>query len=142
MLLGLSLITACAGYSLVVGQRRLSTQTSLVGEHWLWSVRASLVTARGSSTCGSRALEHRLVVVSHGLSCSKACGTFLDQGLRRCPLQVGSLLLSRQGRTLWSLLTSSVVLNSLMTLNPGVSQWASSLLPSSCDGSLKTNWEF
>ena len=34
----------------------------------------------------SQALECGLVVVAHGLSCSTACGIFLDQELKLCPL--------------------------------------------------------
>ena len=40
---------------------------------------ASVVVARGLQSAGS-------VVVAHGLSCSTACGIFLDQGLDPCPL--------------------------------------------------------
>ena len=44
-------------------------------------VRASVVAARGLSSCGSRALEHRLS------SCgTRACGIFPDQGSNPCPL--------------------------------------------------------
>ena len=47
--------------------------------------------AREHHSCGLRALERRLlragsVVVAHGLSCSVACGIFLDQGSNLCPL--------------------------------------------------------
>ena len=43
--------------------------------------------------------EHRLVIVEHGLSCSKASEIFPDQGLNPCllPWQVDSLPLSHQG---------------------------------------------
>ena len=62
--------------------------------------RTSLVTAQGLSSCGSWALENRLSSVAHGLSCSAACGIFLDQGLNLCPLhwQVDSPPLSHQGK--------------------------------------------
>ena len=41
----------------------------------------------GFSRCRARALGARApVVVAHGLSCSVACGIFLDQGLNQCPL--------------------------------------------------------
>ena len=53
---------------------------------------ASLVAASGLWSTGS-------VVVSHGFSCSVACGIFSDQGLNLCLLhwQMGSLPLSHQG---------------------------------------------
>ena len=42
---------------------------------------------RGFSCCGARALGTRAsVVVAHGLSCSVACGIFLDQGLNPFPM--------------------------------------------------------
>ena len=41
--------------------------------------RASVVVARRLQSTGS-------VVVAHGLSCSAACGIFLDQGSNPCPL--------------------------------------------------------
>ena len=58
---------------------------------------------KGCSSCGSRApwllLAGSAVVVVHGLSCSTACGIFLDQGLNLCPLhwQVDSYPLRLQG---------------------------------------------
>ena len=47
-------------------------------------------------------------VVAHGLSCSKACGIFPDQGLNLCPLhwQVASHPLYHQGSPTISLLSS------------------------------------
>ena len=44
-------------------------------------------------------MAHGSIVGMHGLSCSKACGIFLDQGLNLCPLhwQADSLPLSHQG---------------------------------------------
>ena len=42
-------------------------------------MRASVVVARGLQSAGS-------VVVVHGLSCSAACGIFLDQDSNPCPL--------------------------------------------------------
>ena len=64
--------------------------------HWL-----SLAAASGATLCsGPRASPYSgfscfraqalgtqaLVIVLHGLSCSKVCGIFLDQGLNLCPL--------------------------------------------------------
>ena len=63
-------------------------------------MRASVVVARGLSSCGSRALgAWASVVVAHGLSCSAACGIFPDQGSNQCPLhwQVDSKPLRHQG---------------------------------------------
>ena len=40
---------------------------------------ASLAAEHGLKSAGS-------VVVAHGLSCSAACGIFLDQGSNPCPL--------------------------------------------------------
>ena len=53
------------------------------------------------SSCSSWALESRSVVVAHGLSCSTACGIFLDQESEPYPLhqQVGSYSLCHQGST-------------------------------------------
>ena len=51
------------------------------------------------SSCGCRAPDTGAVVVAHGLSCSAACGIFLDQGSNTCLLhwQAVSLPLSHQG---------------------------------------------
>ena len=49
---------------------------------------------------GLQYLQHMgSVVVAHGLSCSVACGIFLDQGSNPCPphWQVGSYPLCHQG---------------------------------------------
>ena len=56
-------------------------------------MQASVVAALGLGNCSSQALEHSSVVVAHGLSCSAACGIFLDQGSNLCLLhwQVDSL---------------------------------------------------
>ena len=48
------------------------------GFQQLWCV-GSVVVARGLQSAGS-------VVVAHELSCSAACGIFLDQGSNPCPL--------------------------------------------------------
>ena len=64
----------------------LIAMASLVVEHglqvrrlqWLWHA-GSVVAAHGLQSTGS-------VVVVHGLSCSVACGIFLDQGSNPCPL--------------------------------------------------------
>ena len=55
------------GLRLVVVHGLLIAVVSRVEEHGLWGTQAS-------------------VAVMHGLSCSKACGIFLEQGLNACPL--------------------------------------------------------
>ena len=64
----------------------------LVVEHRLWGERASVVAVPGLPSTGS-------LVVRHELSCSEACGIFLDQGSNPCLLhrQADSLPLSHQG---------------------------------------------
>ena len=64
---------------------------------------------RSLNVVASLVAEHRLqstgsVVVTYGLSCSLACGTFLDQGSNPCPLdwQADSLPLDHQGSPLSS----------------------------------------
>ena len=66
--------------------------TSLVVEHGLQGVQASVAAAPRLWSTGS-------VVVAHGFSCSAARGVLLDQGLNLCLLhwQVDFLLLSLQG---------------------------------------------
>ena len=56
----LSLVAESGGYSLVAVHEFLNVVTSLVVEHGLWPVWASVVAAREFSSCGSLALEHRL----------------------------------------------------------------------------------
>ena len=57
---------------------------------WLLLLQSMGSRCAGFSSCGARALEHRLsagsVAVAHGLSCSAACGIFPDQGSNPCPL--------------------------------------------------------
>ena len=124
-----SLICGCAGSSLlclVAVSRRYSLVTvrglliavgSLVVEHRLQATWASVAAARGLGSCGSGTLEHRLVVVAHGPSCSVARGILPDQGQNPCLLhwQANSLALSHQG---------SPVHNFFLPLTSLVSQWA------------------
>ena len=63
---GLSLVAASWGYSLL--------WCACFSLQWLLLLRST-----GSRRAGS-------VVVAHGLSCSSACGIFLDQGSNPCPL--------------------------------------------------------
>ena len=64
---GLSLVSSSRGYFLVAMHGPLVVVASLVMEH------------RTLGPVG-------LVVVTHGLSCSMACGIFRDQGSNLCPL--------------------------------------------------------
>ena len=52
----------------------------------------------GLRSCGSQALSTSPIIMAHGLSCSGACGIFLDQGSNPCLLrwQADSLPLSHQ----------------------------------------------
>ena len=75
---GLSLVAASGGYS--------SLQCAGFSLRWLlllWRKGSrhagSVVVAHGHHSAGS-------VVVAHGLSCSAACGIFLDQGSNPCSL--------------------------------------------------------
>ena len=67
------------GLLLVVVRRLLIAVASLCCGTQTLGACASVVGARGFLSAG-------LVVVAHGLSCSTACGIFLDQGLNPCPL--------------------------------------------------------
>ena len=48
--------------------------------------QASVVVARGLSSCGSRALECRLSSCGARTQLLRTCGIFLDQGSNPCPL--------------------------------------------------------
>ena len=91
LLHGLSLVAASGSYFLPAVCRLLIAVASSVAEHRLWGVQASVVPAPGLQGTGS-------VVVVRRLSCSKACGIFLDQGSNLCllPWQADSLPQSHQ----------------------------------------------
>ena len=57
---GFSLVVGSKSYSLVKALGLLIAVASLIAEHGLWGAQASVVQASGLSSCGSRALEHRL----------------------------------------------------------------------------------
>ena len=57
---GFSLVVAKGSYSLVAVHGLLIAVASLVAEDRLEGMQASVVSARGLSSCGSQALEHRL----------------------------------------------------------------------------------
>ena len=65
----------------------------------LFIAMLGLLIGSGFSCCQAQALDtwasviaalrlwgSGLVILVHGLGCSKACGIFLDQGLNPCPL--------------------------------------------------------
>ena len=88
---GFSLVVVSGCYALIVVHRLLIAVASLVAEHRLWGTQASVAAAPGLSSTG-------LIVVAPGLSCSKACGIFVDQGWNPSLLhwQADSLPLSHQ----------------------------------------------
>ena len=55
--MGFSLLSASSGYSLVMLLRLPIAVASLVAEHGLQGVQASVVTSHGLSICGSQALS-------------------------------------------------------------------------------------
>ena len=61
--------------------------------------KASVVAARGLSSCSVWLWDEGSKVVAHRLCCSMACGIFLDQGSNPCPLpwQADSYPLYQQG---------------------------------------------
>ena len=78
-------IFGCAGSSLLCGLSSSCSEwgCSLIAAYGLLIVVASLVvehglSARGLSSCSSQSTGS--VLVAHKLSCSAACGIFLDQG--------------------------------------------------------------
>ena len=85
------------------------------GQWGLLSSWGSWASHCGSfSCCGAQTLC-AWVVASHRLSCSKACGIFLDHGSNGCPLywQAESYPLDHQGSPEW-LFKSPVLLISLI----------------------------
>ena len=90
---GFSLVVTSRGYSLVVVHRLLIVEPAC------WGAWASVVAAYELSSCCSGFWSTGSVVVACGLSCSAACGFFLDQGSNLClpHWQVASLPLSHQG---------------------------------------------
>ena len=89
--MGLSLVAASEGYSLVVVHRLLTAVASLVVTRGL---SASVLVTRGVSSCSFWAVEHRLS------SCgARVYAIFPDQLSKQCPLYwlVDPLPLSHQG---------------------------------------------
>ena len=81
------------------GMQLLIVVASLVAEHRLQGMPASVVVIHGLQSTGS-------IAVVHGLFCPTACGIFLDQGSNQCPLQwqADSLPPSHHGSPLTSFL--------------------------------------
>ena len=81
------IFVAMCRLSLVAASRGCSSlQCAGFSLRWLLLLQSTGSRRLGFRSCGSRALEHRLSVVAHGLSCSVACGIFPDQGSNPCPL--------------------------------------------------------
>ena len=78
-LAGFSLVGGIRGYCLVAVCRLLIAVVSIVSKHGLEGTRTSAVAPPGLESTGS-------AVVVQGLSCSAACGIFLDQGMNLNPL--------------------------------------------------------
>ena len=78
----------------VLGLRCCTQASSSCGEQGLLFVavcglliaRLLLLRSMGSRRTGLSSCGSRAVVVAHGLSCSAACGIFLDKGSNPCPL--------------------------------------------------------
>ena len=100
-LLDSSLAAESRGHSLAAVLGPLFVVTSLAVEHGLYGRQTPVVTARRLSSCGSGLQSTGSTVMAHRLSCSLACGIFLDQGSNLCLLhwQAHSLPLSHQGST-------------------------------------------
>ena len=77
MLHGLSLVAMSRGYPLVAMCGLLIAMASLVGG-------AGAPGHMGSGDVTPRLLSTGSVAVVHRLSCSEACGIFLDQGSNPC----------------------------------------------------------
>ena len=59
-------------------------RASLLAERGIHGAEASVAVTRGLSSCGRPALEHRLLAMAQGLSCSAACGILPDQESDPC----------------------------------------------------------
>ena len=66
--------------------RSLTEVASLVGGAQALGPRASVVAARGLSIVAPGLQDTGSIVVVHGLRCSAACGSFMNQGSNPCPL--------------------------------------------------------
>ena len=77
---GFSLVAASGSCSLDVVCGLLFAVASLVAEDRLWFMPASVVAAGGLVVAVPGLQSTGSIAVTHGLSCSEACGIFLDQG--------------------------------------------------------------
>ena len=82
----LSLVLVSGGYSLAAVHRLLTRVASPVEEHRLFVGGLQYLASRELSFVVPRLQSTDLEVVAHGLSCSEACGIFLDQGWNPCSL--------------------------------------------------------
>ena len=78
----------------------------------LWSMgsrHAGFSSCRAGSVAVARELQSAgSVVVAHGLSCSAACGIFLDQGSNPCPLHWQCCVLNQVGESSGAFLMHSL----------------------------------
>ena len=95
---GFSLVAASWGYFYVAVCGLLIVVASPVAEYSLQGIQDSIVVLPGLQSTSSAVAVHRL-------SCSVACGLFLDQGSNPCLLhwQADSLSLIHEGRPQWVL---------------------------------------
>ena len=87
---GFSLVAASGGYSLLrcAGfslQWLLIAVASLIAKHRLQACRLQQLWHTGSVVVAHGLQSADSAVVVHGLSCSAACGIFLDQSSNPCP---------------------------------------------------------
>ena len=83
----------CAGSSLLHG---VFSSFGLQASHCSgFSCGARALGCVGFRSCSSWALEHRLIVLAHGLSCFMACGIFPDQESNLSPVLGGGLFTSQ-----------------------------------------------
>ena len=114
LLLVLLGLCCCMDFSLVVvsgdcSHGLLIAAASLVAEHRLWVVPASVAAAHGLSTCGSWVLEHWLNSCVQELSGSAACGNLPGSGIEPVsPALVGGLFTTEPPGEAFSLLLYSL----------------------------------
>ena len=101
-----SLVAVSRGSSLVSVRELLIAVAALAAEHRLQGMWTSAVVTPGLWSTA-------LTVVTHRLSCCKACGNFLDQGSNQCLLhwKANSLPLSHKGSPNLSILTDKKLLS-------------------------------
>ena len=106
---GFSLLEGSEGSYLVAVPGPFIAAASLVAEHRLWVVPASVAAAHGLSTCGSWVLEHWLNSCVQELSGSAACGNLPGSGIEPVsPALVGGLFTTEPPGEAFSLLLYSL----------------------------------